>query len=200
VKPTEPTTAQKAEMETRERVYKVVRLGTQGRHVYSALAGLYGNEDTKGAECIQYDVGKVSVDVDCGEGIFIYLDKNYAIEQANKMALKVDGRQLKVYSAKPIGEIVIPAGKSKTAICDGLMLVEIAKVIPTPKKPPTWQEVPSKDVSIRCRVGAGGGVYALVYVGDLYVAEVRVLGIHIIRGGFRVTTNQPDEFVIQQKS
>lgn len=141
-----PTTTEKNEMDGRERVYKVVRYGYRGTGTYSALAGKYGGTNTKEATRLQYGIGKLTLDTADGEGIYIYLDKDYAIDQAKKMAEKTD-RKMAVFSAKPLGDIVIPAGKSKTATCDGLMLIEsVWSQAPKPKE--TWEDITA---SLTCR-------------------------------------------------
>jgi hypothetical protein len=165
------SSGQVEEVQAREKVYKVVRHGTHGKGLYSALAGKFGGEDTKTAKCLEYKVGLVTSDVASGDGIFIYLDKAYALDQAQKMAEKVDGRPMSVYSAKAIGDIVIPAGKSKTATCDALVLIEkVADVKPAPK----WQDI-TRTVSItRSSMGVW---YLKDGVATVMGAKYRVSGI-----------------------
>lgn len=136
-----PTAAELTETKTREKVYKVVRYGTAGKHFWSALAGRFGKEATKEATGLAYEVGKVTNDVADGEGIFIYLDKAYALDQAAKMANKTEGRGLAVLEAKPIGDVTIPAGKSKTATCGALLCTGVLT-------PTVWQKVDPADLKV----------------------------------------------------
>jgi hypothetical protein len=134
-----PTSTQIAETATREKVYKVLRVGTRGKGLYSALAGKFGSAECKDAQRLEYKLGMVTEDVMDGEGLFIYLDKDYAIAEATKMAEKVDGRKLVIYTAKPIGDVTIPAGKSKTAVCDSLLL--LGDKVWESKKAENWKDI-----------------------------------------------------------
>jgi hypothetical protein len=142
-----PTSDQTADFDTREKVYKVVCIGTEGKGLYSALAGKFGGDKIESQARLAYKTGFVTSDVEDGNGIFIYLDKEYAIEEATKMAERVDGRKLAVYYAKPIGDVTIPAGKSKTATAPAIILLDkLQDIAPAPK----WEEVSlrgSKDLT-----------------------------------------------------
>jgi hypothetical protein len=138
-----PTSAQVDDFATREKGYKIVRIGTSGRGLYSALAGLFGSDGAKEATAYEYKPDMVTTDKS-GKGLFFYLDKAYALEEAAKMAGKVGDRKLAVYYCKPIGDVTIPAGKSKTAVAPALILLDkVADVA----KPKVWKKANIHEVT-----------------------------------------------------
>lgn len=143
---TRPTDAQKAEASHRVPVYKVCRLGTVNG-IYSALAGKYGKCEP--FTRLSYKVGEVTTAPAGGE-IFVYLDHAFATDQATKMAKRYPGVKVSVFTAKPLGNVTIPAGKSKTATCRAIILsslLKAIKIVPPPHPAPVW-----KDVTAECSV------------------------------------------------